>query len=80
MIQWACWKKTKTEDKEIEIVRRAEQRKEHSDFIRKYILGSVVNEFNYELVCYKCNKNFTKKPDFKKYMQYDHNKEVFIDL
>ena len=70
----------KTEDKEIEIVRTAEQRKIHSDFIRKYVFSSVVDKFNYEMVCYKCNKNFTKKPDFKKHMQDDHNKEIFIDL
>ena len=71
----------KTDDKESEIVRTAEQRKIHSDFIRKYVFSSVVDKFNYEMVCYKCNKNFTKKPDFKKHMQYDdHNKEIFINM
>ena len=70
----------KMEDKEIEVIRTVEQRKVHSDFISKCILGSVVDKFNYEMVCCKCNKNLTKKPCFKKHMQDDHNEEIFIEL
>ena len=70
----------KMEDKEIEVIRTVEQRKVHSDFISKCILGSVVDKFNYEMVCCKCNKNLTKKPCFKKHMQDNHNEEIFIEL
>ena len=82
-ITWRNWldgyienkKEEKRDDKEIEIIKTVEQREEHSDFIRKYVLGSVVDKFTYEMVCYKCNKNFTKEPHFKKHIQ-----EIFCDL
>ena len=39
-----------------------EERKEYSDFIRKYVLTSVVDKFNFEMICHKCHKKFSKKP------------------
>ena len=57
-----------------------EERKEYSDFIQKYVLTSVVDKFNFEMICQKCHKKFLKEPDFKTHMQDEHNIEIFIDM
>ena len=42
-----------------------EERQKYSDFIRKYVLATVVDKFKYEMACRKCHKKFLKKPEFK---------------
>ena len=45
----------------------------------KYIIGSVVDKYNYDMVCYKCNKNLTKK-QIKKKIIFDYEKGQNIEL
>ena len=58
-----------------------EEEQNYSDnFIRNFVLASVVDKFNFEMVCHKCHKKFSKKPEFKTHMKDEHNIGIFIDL
>ena len=69
-----------SEGNENKVVLTPEERKKESDFTRKYVLSSIVDKFNYKMVCHKCHRKFLKKPEFKKHMQDEHNNEIFIDM
>ena len=69
-----------TEGNERKVVKTPEEWKTESDFTRKYVLSSIVDKFNYDMVCHKCHKKFFKKQEFKKHMQDEHNNEIFIDM
>ena len=48
-------------DEDINQFKTEEERQKYSDFIRKYVLDTVVDMFKYEMVCHK---KFLKKPEF----------------
>ena len=67
-------------DKDGDRFKTKEERQKYYDFIRKYILSSVVDKFNCEMICHKCHKKFLKKQEFKTHMQDEHNVGIFIDM
>ena len=67
-------------DEDINQLKSEEERQKYSDFIRKYVLATVVDKFKNEMVCHKCHKKFLKKLKFKTHMQDEHNIGIFIDL